>query len=90
MTSSVTSFNNPQARQESSPNVGLKITSDYYINLNNVTGWNLGSDYIEFHLINNDQVNVLVSDVSAPQSFINVKINEFKRIERELFERMGL
>ena len=72
---------------------GLYITDGYYVNLHNVSVWRIKDGFIQLQLSDFYLIEIKVdgSDVyiGGDENF-SVEINEFKRIEREIFEYMGI
>ena len=72
---------------------GLYITDGYYVNLHNVSVWRIKDDFIHLQLIEYHYIDIKVDgcddSIGGDENF-SVEINEFKRIEREIFEYMGI
>ncbi len=78
--------------QSKNPKRGLRLEKEFYINLDNVCAWSITSEQIHFQMVDENIINIYLkgSEVSKYTSETTVEINEFKRIERELMEYMGL
>ncbi len=74
------------------PKRGLRLEKDFFINLDNVCGWTHHPEHMQFQLTDQNVIDIyLENSESIPHSSqSHFKINEFKRIERELAEYMGI
>jgi hypothetical protein len=74
------------------PKRGLRLEEESYINLDNVCAWNIDPEQIHFQMADENLINIYLKDSKSSEysSETTVEINEFKRIERELMEYMGI
>ena len=71
---------------------GLKIDSEFHVNLEHVCTFIFYENSIQFQLTDQNVVDVYIQnkDEISVTSHSTVPVNEFKRIVRELNEYMGL
>ncbi len=71
---------------------GLKIEKGFYVNLDNVCAWSKRPEHIQFQLTDQNLIDVYLNDTESSKygSGTIVEINEFKRIEREITDYMGV
>jgi hypothetical protein len=73
---------------------GLKIHTGHYINMENLCTFSVNENTMQIHTTGSDDVNVYTLFVKGTGEFGTlgdpIEINEFKRIEREISQYLGL
>lgn len=71
---------------------GLKISDNHYINMENVCSFFIEKDIIHLTLSNEGIKQLVIDEVKDKYSieYTAISINEFKRIEREVLEYLGV
>ena len=71
---------------------GLKVDPEFFVNLEHVCGWIFHEKSIQLQLSDQNIVDIFLesTDETSIITHPTVTINEFKRIEREIKEYMGL
>ncbi len=71
---------------------GLRLEKKYFVNLDNVCAWSAHSEHIQLKMSDQNLIDVYLHDTASSKygSGTIVEINEFKRIEREIADYMGV
>jgi hypothetical protein len=74
------------------PKRGLRLEQGFHINLDNLCAWSISPEQLHFEMADENIINIYLKDSKSSKysSETIVEINDFKRIERELMEYMGM